>query len=279
MKNLVICGDSFNIGIGCRDLINEPYGSLLSKKLGLNQINLAKGSSSNLSIYLQVKYVVENVRDIEFVCVSATSYDRTEWYREEDAEAVNYDVSNNNINYHQYPPYGKETYLQQIPSYMERDPRYKGEIFTDNYQGILDYVDNFLDKKQESGYYARFKKERPERARILKQYFLEIYDERLKRLNDIGVINMAHTLLKNNNIRHLILTPDMEGFSPLISIENLCELNWGTLSLNYPDDLPSLHTSKDGHIEAYNILINKLKDNNWIDSDLNWINSTTKKLI
>ena len=28
MKNLVICGDSYNIGIGCHDLHNEPYGSL-----------------------------------------------------------------------------------------------------------------------------------------------------------------------------------------------------------------------------------------------------------
>ena len=28
MKNLVICGDSFSIGIGCHDLNNEPYGSI-----------------------------------------------------------------------------------------------------------------------------------------------------------------------------------------------------------------------------------------------------------
>ena len=53
MKKIVICGDSFNIGIGCRDLANEPYGQLLSKELGIPIINLAKGSSTNLSIYLQ----------------------------------------------------------------------------------------------------------------------------------------------------------------------------------------------------------------------------------
>jgi hypothetical protein len=33
MKNLVICGDSFSIGIGCHNLETEPYGSLLAKKL------------------------------------------------------------------------------------------------------------------------------------------------------------------------------------------------------------------------------------------------------
>mgnify|MGYP000438992170 CR=1 FL=1 len=35
MRNIVVCGDSFSIGIGCHDLKNEPYGSLLAKKLDM----------------------------------------------------------------------------------------------------------------------------------------------------------------------------------------------------------------------------------------------------
>ena len=82
MKNtIVICGDSFSIGIGCRDLNNEPYGSLLSKELNMPLVNLAKGSSTNLSIYLQAKYVVDNLTDkTEIVLVSNTSYDRVNWF-------------------------------------------------------------------------------------------------------------------------------------------------------------------------------------------------------
>jgi len=278
MKNLVICGDSFNIGIGCRDLINEPYGALLSKELKLNQINLAKGSSSNLSIYLQAKYVVDNIKDIEFVTVATTSYNRTEWIAEPN-EFNGAELFNTDINYHQYPPYGDYTYIQTIPHYMENDDRYIGNIFTDNYSGIFDYVDTFLDKNQESGYYARFKNERPERVRILKQYFLDIYDERLKRINDIGVITMAHILLKKHNIKHLILTEDISGYIPVVDDINLCHLNWGNLAIKYPDDIPSLHSSKYGHIEAYNIIMKKLSDNKWINPDLYDIAKTTTKLI
>ena len=38
MQNIVICGDSFSIGIGCNDLYVEPFGSLLSKKLDRNPV-------------------------------------------------------------------------------------------------------------------------------------------------------------------------------------------------------------------------------------------------
>ncbi len=57
MGNIVICGDSFSIGIGCHDLHNEPYGSKLANHFNKNILNFAKGSSTNFSIFLQVKYV------------------------------------------------------------------------------------------------------------------------------------------------------------------------------------------------------------------------------
>ena len=44
MKKLVVCGDSFAKGIGCRNLETEPYGSLIADKLGLELVNIAKGS-------------------------------------------------------------------------------------------------------------------------------------------------------------------------------------------------------------------------------------------
>ena len=89
MKNLVICGCSFARGIGCVDLNKSPFGILLSEKLNLNHISLAKGSSSNFSIYLQAKYAVEKIKDVDLVIVSVTSYDRTEWFKEK--------VQNNSI--------------------------------------------------------------------------------------------------------------------------------------------------------------------------------------
>jgi hypothetical protein len=257
MKNLVICGDSFSIGIGCHDLNTEPYGSLLAKELGLNLINLAKGSSTNLSISLQVKHAIEHIKDIELLIVSNTCYHRTEWFPEDASE--NREVNNLNVNYHQYPPFGEGTYPYLIDNPMQQYPNYTGEMLTENWYGVIDYVDNFLDRKVGSStYFSKFKNERPERMRLLKQYYLEFFDSRIQRQYDMAVIIKSHVLLKNKNIKHLILTNDIE-FSEYIPQKNLVDVDWGLLSLNYPDDLKSLHTSWEGHIDVYNSIIKKIK--------------------
>jgi hypothetical protein len=259
MKNLVICGDSFSIGIGCHNLNTEPYGSLLAKKLGLNLINLAKGSSTNLSIFLQVKHAIQHIKDIELLIVGNTCYHRTEWFPENANEHG--DVSALNTNYHQYPPYGKDTYISLIEHPFKDDIRYTGEMLTENWYGILDYTENFLDKKiGNSTYFSKFHKERPERMQLLKQYYYEFFDGRIQRQYDMGVILKSHILLKNNNIKHFVLTNDQE-FPEYISNDNLIDVDWGKLSTKYPDDMGTLHTSFEGHIDVYNSILNKLQIN------------------
>lgn len=257
MNNIVICGDSYNIGIGCHDLENEPYGSLLAKELNLNLINLAKGSSSNLSIYLQAKYAVENIQNISLVCVALTSYNRTEWFPESENAKNHWNLTNTDVNYHQYPPYGEFSYQSRIDHPMMSDARYKGLMLTENYGGIVDYVDNFVNKNKNIKYFDRLKTERPERMRLLKDYFLEIFDEGIQRVYDMGVITMSHVLLKNNNIPHLILAWDDELLK-YIDEENILKIDWGELSLKYPDDLKSCHTSYEGHIEVFEKIMEKL---------------------
>jgi hypothetical protein len=257
MKNLVVCGDSFSIGIGCHDLQNEPYGSLLAKELGLNLINLAKGSSTNLSISLQVKHAVDHIPNIDLLIVAPTCYHRIDWFPENAREDRNAD--NFNINYHQYPPYGEGTYPYLLEHPMKNDSRYRGEMLTENWYGILDYVDNFLDRNVGSStYFSKFKKERPERLRLLKQYYLEFFDSRIQRQFDMGVIVKSHVLLKNRSIKHLVFVDDSE-YNLYIPEENRAEVSWGKLSIKYPDDLKTLHTSWEGHVEAYNTVKNKLK--------------------
>jgi|APCry1669190327_1035288.scaffolds.fasta_scaffold05389_2 hypothetical protein len=261
MKNLVICGDSFSIGIGCHDLNNEPYGSLLAKKLGMNLINLAKGSSTNLSISLQVKHAVDNIPNIGLLIVANTCYHRTEWFPENAKE--NSDVNNLNVNYHQYPPYGEGTYPYIFDHPMIDDPRYTGEILTENWYGIIDYVENILDKNNNvnnSTYFKKFKTERPEKMRLLKDYYYEFFDSRIQRQYDMGVIVKSHALLKNRDINHFILTHDHE-FPLYVPNENLVHVDWGELSLKYPDDLKTLHTSYLGQIEVYESIMKKLEGN------------------
>ena len=257
MSNIVICGDSFNVGIGCHDLKNDPYGSLLAKKLDKNLINLAKGSSTNLSIFLQVKYVVENVRDIEFVCVSPTSNNRVEWFSE-NSDPNRPPLSNTMVNYHQYPPYGEFSYKTLLENPMAKDPRYTGEILTENYYGIITYVDDVLSKKVPGGgYFEKFRNEPNEKMILLRNFYQYVFDDRIQRQYDIGVITLSHLLLKNNGIKHFILTDDPE-YNTYIPEENVVYVSWGNLARDYPDDLPSLHTSKEGQRIVYESIMKKL---------------------
>lgn len=254
MKNLVICGDSFSIGIGCEDLINEPYGSLLAKDLNLNLINLAKGSSTNLSISLQVKYAIENIKDIELLIIGTTCYHRTEWFPE-NSKRKGY-VDNLNVNYHEYPPYGKGTYENIINHPMKNDNRYTGEMLTENWLGIIHY-NEMLDKN--SGnldfHFKKFSTESVKRMRLLRDYFYEFYNSSIQRQYDIGTITMSHNLLKNNNIKHYILSDDLE-LNMYVDDKNVIHNSWGKLSKKYPDLMKSLHTSHEGH----KIVFNTIKD-------------------
>ena len=190
--------------------------------------------------------------------VGNTCYHRTEWFPENARE--DRETNNLNVNYHEYPPYGEGTYPYLLENPMKSDPRYRGEMLTENWYGVIDYVENILDKHNnvnESTYFKKFKNERPERMRLLKQYYLEFFDSRIQRQYDMAVIIKSHVLLKNRGIKHFVLTNDTE-FNQYIPDENLVDVDWGKLSQTYPDDLKSLHTSWEGQKVVYDNICKKL---------------------
>jgi hypothetical protein len=266
-KKIIICGDSFAKGIGCRDLVNEPYGSLLSKELNMPLINLAKGSSTHLSIYLQAKYAVDNYADSAgLVIVTCTSYDRVEWFPW-DYTHPGRDYTNADVNYHEYPPYMPGSYAVSEhdgqPHPMIDDEMYTGKMFTENLMGVIDYWETTASKGIRGGYYSRFGNEPKERMKVLYDYAAHIHDPSINRLHSIGLLTMAHQLLSKAGIRHLIGTHEVEAYSAFINRSNLVNIDWGQLALDYPDDLPSWHTSSKGHEVAKNAVIEKLKENGW----------------
>jgi hypothetical protein len=264
-KSLIICGDSFSIGLGCRDLLNEPYGCLLSKELDMPLINFAKGGSTNLSIYLQAKYVVDNLADkAKIVLVGSTSYDRVNWFPL-DYTPDKFEITNADVNYHECPPYGKDSYLQLLDNPMKDDPKYNGKMFADSYSSVINYWENWCSKdKFDYGYFHKFINEPKERIKTIYDFAASVHDDRIERLNSIGVLTMAHSLLKRAGITHLILTHEVAEYNKFIDLENLVHVDWGRLSIDYPDDLPSLHTNFEGHKVVFNTVLAKLKENNWV---------------
>lgn len=269
-KKLIVCGDSFSIGIGCLDLENEPYGSLLSKKLDIPLINLAKGSSTNMSIFLQAKYAVEKLATTDdIIIVSNTSYDRVEWFPF-DTKIDKPELSNTDVNYHQYAPYGFNSYYPkgapnriQLENPMKNDSDYNGYMFTENFAGVIDYWENFRKDKNPSGYYERFTFEDDKRIKTLYDYATLIHDSRINRIYSIAVLGMAHQLLKRAGIKHLILTHEVDVYSQTIDLDNLVTVDWGQLSVNYPDKVETYHTSPEGQYIAYESVLSKLQENGW----------------
>lgn len=267
-KKIIICGDSFAKGIGCRNLDTEPYGSKLSAQLGMPLVNLAKGSSTHLSIFLQAKYVVDNFADSAgLVIVTNTSYDRIEWFPW-DYDNPARELTNTDVNYHEYPPYMKGSYVVEdfngCPHPLIEDVRYEGKMFTENLMGVIDFWETYGSKGVIGNYYHRFKDEPLERMKVLYDYAGQIHNPIINRLHSIGLLTMAHQLLSKAGIRHLIGTQEIEAYSAFIDRSNLVNIDWGQLALDYPDDLPTWHTSAQGHEVASNIVIDKLKENGWV---------------
>jgi hypothetical protein len=91
-----------------------------------------------------------------------------------------------------------------------------------------------------------------------------IHEDSIDRIKSIGLITMAHQLLKRANVKHLILTHEVAYYSKFIDIQNLVNLSWAILCKTYPDDLPTLHTSNEGHVVAFNTVLAKFKEKNWV---------------
>lgn len=254
MENIIVCGDSFSIGIGCENIKTESYGALLSEAYSLPIVNFSKGSSTNLSIFLQVKYAIENIENIKFLILGMTSSTRVEWFP--DDEKSKWPLENIHVNYHQYPPYSPSTYHDVIDNPMGLDKNYNGTMFTENFFGIIDYVEN---GKKNTPYFEKFKNE-DKKIKIIYDYYLNIFDNSIQRTYDNGIICMSHLLLKEKKIKHIILN-EFNDFNGIIPEENLLMINWNEISGEYPDKYNSLHTSEVGQKKVFNLIYKKIEEN------------------
>jgi hypothetical protein len=64
---------------------------------------------------------------------------------------------------------------------------------------------------------------------------------------------MSHNLLKNNNIKHYILSDDLE-LKMYVDKKNIIYNSLTELSKKYPDPMKTLHTSYEGHKIVFNTI-------------------------
>ena len=266
-SRLIVCGDSFNIGIGCHNLHTQPYGSLLANQTNRKLVNLAKGSSTNLSIWLQVKYAVEELaaNEHDIIIVNETSSERFNWFPE--GTSSKYDLTNLDVNYHDYPPYGNDSYVtHQLDSHpMQDHPNYKGTMITENIAGVIDYLDRFVANgyDQRGSYYNRLVDEPVSKLKLIRDFYTTVHDDHLSQIQSRSLMVMCHSLLRNKNLKHVMLVTNSYMCRDLILNENLLQFGWGELTMKYPDTVNTGHASEDGHVEAYENVLIKLKENGW----------------
>lgn len=264
MGKIVICGDSFAIGIGCNDLNTEPFGQLLGAKYKKEVLNFAKGSSTNYSISLQVDYVLEHVSDIDLLIICQTCNHRINFFKEDEQlnragnTFFNKHITNLDVNYHEYPPYGEGTYHQILDHPYKDHPDYRGTLNTENFYGVLTFEEKYGELK-ESSYYTKFFGEGYHRIKLIKDYYNELWDDQIQFKYDLSLLLYCHLKAKRKKINHLMAVewPDL---LELIDPKNACHLSWGDLALEFPDKIGSWHTSEEGHKKAFDIVVKKIEE-------------------
>lgn len=248
MKKLVICGDSFNAGIGCRDLKTQPYGVVLAAKLGMELVTLARGSSSNFTTHMQANFAAQMNPLPDVVIIGSTSWDRVEWLAE-GKDHVPYPMTSASLNYHMYPPHHGTNWdnkQQPIPFFMDGRADYNPVILSEQVGGIDDYLQTLKRNDGSANYYARLHKEPKAKLELITRYYTEIFDGPIKKHYDAGILLKAYMTVKKKGIRCIVLSDDPELLS-LIPAEDIHCMNWFTLSKTYPDTIGSMHASEEAH--------------------------------
>lgn len=268
MKKLVICGDSFNAGIGCTDLQTQPYGVLLAEKLGMELVMLARGSSSNFTTHMQANYAAQMDPRPDVVIIGSTSWDRVEWLAEGN-DHVPYPMIASSLNYHLYPPHHGahwDNSGKPAPFFMDGRPDYNPVVLSEQVSGIDDYLQTLKRKDGSENYYKRLHNEPKAKLELITRYYTEIFDGPIKKHYDAGILLKAYITVKKQGIRCIVLSDDAELLS-LIPREDIHHMNWFTLSQTYPDTIGTMHASEEAHDIVAWQLFRKLSTGLNADSD------------
>jgi len=261
-KKLVVCGDSYNYGIGCVNLHTQPYGVLVANHFSWELIRLARGSASNYTTFLQGMYAADMPEKPHLIVLGLTSYDRIEWFSEGSPKHI-LPHSLENLNYHQYPPHHETLPHHNSPMhyFLHGNPKYNPRMLSEQIGGIDDCIKT-RTLFPNNTYYARLDSESNRKLKLILDYYLEIFDHSIKKNYDIGMILQAYMYIKRRGINCLVLTTDIKEFERFIDSNDLMFQDWGDLTERFPDSIGSKHTSEEGHQDTALRLIAKIESMN-----------------
>jgi hypothetical protein len=260
---LVICGDSFNVGIGLVDMVKQRYGQLVADHFGWNLLTLARGSASNYAVHLQGVYASNLKPKPKCVILSFTSCDRVEWLSDNNSDHYT-TIHLNNLNYHQYPPHlhPQPHHDEPLDFYLKDKPEYSPRLLTEQITAVADYLDRMKNKIHDD-YYHRMHGQTKYKLETILNHYMEIWaNNSIKTDYDIGLILSAYTKIKNSGVNCLVLS-NHPKFKSLIPSMDLIDHNWFDLSKQYPDTIGSHHADFPAHQYTAELIINRMKENDY----------------
>jgi hypothetical protein len=252
---VAVCGDSFGCGTGLPDLtcFEQSFAGIVASQLNLPQKVYARSGCCNFTIYLQVKKIIEQLRnnkDIPFILITTTYHERI-ICPIDDTNQSEPDLSN--VEYLTYPPYNEHTHNRRSLPFSLKETKY----FSNTFSNIWHYF-----YKKANGISNFFEKISTEKLKALVDYYALVFDSGIKREYDEALFISMHYKLKAHNIPHLIMgnfiTPELKNN------HSFMEFNWGNYTQQYPDQYKSGHCNELGnelvgkkvieHIKKYNLL-------------------------
>jgi len=271
-KTIVVCGDSFNYGIGCTDLYTKPYGPMVAKHFDWDCIRLARGSSSNYATHLQGAYAAGMNPKPHLVILGITSYDRIEWVSEGEEIPYHENPKAEYINYHLYPPhlFPEPHHEQPMPFYMQGNQNYEPKILSEQVVALDEYIKLYkkatATKNPDANvegipvnlkWYKRMHSEPIEKIELIYNYYMNVVNSKMKRDYDMGVILKTYTKIKKQGINCIILSQDTGYKDYVQNPTDFFFQPWGELTKKWPT--PCLHTGDGGHEDTALRLIDHIK--------------------
>ena len=90
---------------------------------------------------------------------------------------------------------------------MQDDPNYKGTMITENVAGVIDYLDTFVANgwDQRGSYYNRLVDEPIAKLKLIKDFYVSVHNDKLSQIQSNALMTMSHSLLRNKNLKHLMI--------------------------------------------------------------------------
>lgn len=255
VNEVVVCGDSFACGIGIpyEFCFEKSFGGFLAQHYNVPHTVYARSGCCNYVIYLQVKKVIEDYKHKKspLVIISTTNHSRSVFpTNTSTSQYVDYKLED--VEYTLHEPYSGREHQFKRPLPFVPNPNPK--LVSETVSNILYYLGG---KSPNLSYlFSKLKN----KLSAIKIFYEELYDDSIKQNYDSGIILLMHKLLEENNIPHIIMSPNAHQ-DRFINSKNYFYNNWGEYSRRYPDKMGSGHCDERGHIEVYRKLLKHIEDN------------------